>query len=275
VRTNKFSWCLISAPTQAWADKAYTELPREERVGALWESFFQMTRADQEQPVAAWREHIQSLKTRCAKLNEKRYRKLHYKGPGTDLTVELNDGHVWTGGDSINQSGVAFVPNIPTEEVFTMPRRSGTNGTVASTMPINLDGSLVDRFSLTFRDGKVIDFTAEVGYDALKALLDTDDGARYLGEVALVPHDSPISSLNRIFYNTGVDEYASCHFALGNAYPFNIEGGTHLSKEELQKRGANVSMVHEDFMVGCKDLDIVGELADGTQEPLFFKGNWI
>ncbi|MDF2681245.1 MAG: peptidase [Brevibacillus sp.] len=274
VRSNKLSWCLINAPTQAWADKAFPELPYPERIQALWEAVFHMTRVDQKDPVSTWQQHIQSLKSLCGKLNEKQYKKLHYKGPGTDLTVELIDHHVWAGGSSLNQAGVEFIANVPTEEVFTMPQRLGTNGTVASSMPLILSGTIVDRFSLTFQDGKVTDFSAEVGYDTLKSFLETDDGARYLGEVALVPHDSPISNLNRIFYNTGVDENASCHFALGSAYPFTLEGGTGLSKEELLERGANVSMVHEDFMIGSDQLDIDGELADGTVEPLLRRGNW-
>ncbi|WP_134684225.1 aminopeptidase [Brevibacillus migulae] len=275
IRTNRISWCLAHVPTQVWVDKVFADLPENERMSAMWETIFRMNRVDREDPAAAWREHTESLKNRSELLNRKRYKKLHYRAPGTDLTVELNDGHLWVGGGDTNQSGVYFVPNIPTEEVFTMPRRNGTNGTVTSTMPLNLHGSLVDRFSLTFENGKITDFSAEVGYEALKSLLDTDEGARYLGEVALVPHDSPISNLNRIFYDTGVDENASCHFALGSAYPFNIEGGTQLSKEELLARGANVSLIHVDFMIGSAELDIDGELADGTREPLFRRGNWV
>ncbi|QRG68942.1 aminopeptidase [Brevibacillus choshinensis] len=274
VRTNRLSWCLINAPTEAWADKAFPELPQTERIPALWEAVFLMTRVDQEDPIAAWHAHIQHLRSLCGKLNAKQYKKLHYKGPGTDLTIELVDNHVWTGGSSHSQAGVEFIANVPTEEVFTMPRRQGTNGVVFGTMPFVLGGTVVDRFSLTFRDGEVIDFTAEVGYEALKSFLETDDGARYLGEVALVSHDSPISNMKRIFYNTGIDENASCHFALGSSYPFTLKGGTQLSKEELQELGANDSVVHEDFMIGSDQLDIDGELADGTIEPLFRKGNW-
>ncbi|MED1793321.1 aminopeptidase [Brevibacillus nitrificans] len=275
VRSNRLSWCLINAPTQAWADKAFSELPHDERIPALWEALFHMTRVDQKDPVTAWQQHIHSLKTRSAWLTEKQYKKLHYSGPGTVLTVELVDDHVWAGGSSFNLAGVEFVANVPTEEVFTMPRRQGTNGIVSSTMPLILGGMIVDRFSLTFQDGKVTDFTAEVGYDALKAFLETDEGASYLGEIALVPHASPISNLNRIFYNTGVDENASCHFALGSSYPFTLHNGTSLSKEEFAARGANDSGVHEDFMIGSDQLDIDGELADGTREPLFRQGNWV
>ncbi|WNQ14202.1 aminopeptidase [Paenibacillus aurantius] len=275
VRTNKFTWCLVKAPTRAWADKVFAELPEAERIPAMWETIFRMNRVDREDPVQAWREHIQTLHTVSDRLNAKRYRKLRYRAPGTDLTLELPEGHIWLGGGESNEDGVYFVANMPTEEVFTMPARGGTNGTVRSTMPLNLNGSLVEDFALTFRDGRVTDFTAGKGYEALQALLDTDEGARYLGEVALVPHDSPISRLNRIFYNTGVDENASCHLALGNAYPVNLEGGTRLSKEELAARGANVSLTHVDFMIGSAELDIDGEREDGAWEPVFRKGNWV
>ncbi|GIP41221.1 aminopeptidase [Paenibacillus sp. J31TS4] len=274
VRTNKFSWCLVKAPTRAWAAKVFPELPEEQRIEAMWETIFKMNRVDQEDPVAAWHEHIAKLKCVHTALNEKKFKKLHYKAPGTDLTIELPEGHLWLGGGSYNQDGVYFVANMPTEEVFSMPHRTGVNGKVSSTMPLNLGGRIVDKFSFTFQDGKVVDYSAEVGEEHLKTLLETDEGARYLGEIALVPHDSPISNLNRIFYNTGVDENASCHLALGSAYPFTLENGTKMSKEELLERGANVSLTHVDFMIGSSELDIDGELPDGTVIPVFRQGNW-
>jgi aminopeptidase len=163
---------------------------------------------------------------------------------------------------------------MPTEEVYTMPHRTGVNGTVKSTLPLNLNGRLVEGITFTFKDGKVVAYDAESGREHLTSLLETDEGASYLGEMALVPHDSPISNLNRVFYNTGIDENASCHFALGSAYPVNLEGGTKLTSEELLERGANVSLTHVDFMIGCADLDIDGELPDGTIEPVFRQGNW-
>jgi len=274
VRNKAFSWCLVKAPTQAWAAKVFSDLPEDEQVNAMWETLFKINRVDQEDPVAAWREHIEKLKRMRERLNNKKYKRLHYKAPGTDLSVELPEGHLWFGGESLNDQGVAFVANMPTEEVYTLPKRDGVNGTVSSTKPLNLNGRLVDRFSFRFENGRVVDYTAEVGLEYLKDLLGTDEGANYLGEVALVPFDSPISNLNRIFYNTGVDENASCHFALGSAYPFTLENGTKLSKEELLQRGANVSLTHVDFMIGCAELEIDGELADGTVEPVFRKGNW-
>ncbi|KEQ21934.1 aminopeptidase [Paenibacillus tyrfis] len=274
VRNKKFSWCLVKAPTRAWAAKVFPELPEEERVRVMWDTIFKMNRVDADDPVAAWKEHIGRLKQVKEKLNEKKYKKLHYRAPGTDLSVELPEGHIWHGGGTTDDQGVYFVANMPTEEVYTMPLRTGVNGTVTSTKPLNLNGRLVDKFALTFEGGKVVSYTAEVGLEYLDALLKTDEGAKYLGEVALVPHHSPISNLNRVFYNTGIDENASCHFAVGSAYPFTIENGTKMTKEELLAKGANVSLTHVDFMVGSAELDIDGELPDGTREPVFRQGNW-
>ena len=273
-RNSRISWSLIKAPTRAWADKVFSDLPEEQRIEAMWEAIFRMVRVDREDPVAAWREHIAKLKTWQNRLNEKRYKSFHYRAPGTDLRVELPEGHIWRGGGGENEKGVYFVANMPTEEVYTMPHRLGVNGTVRSTLPLNLNGRLVEGITMTFQDGKVFSFNAESGVEHLETLLETDEGASYLGEMALVPHDSPISNLNRVFYNTGIDENASCHFALGSAYPVNLEGGTKLTNDELVARGANVSLTHVDFMIGSADLDIDGELPDGTVEPVFRKGNW-
>ncbi|TVX99041.1 aminopeptidase [Cohnella terricola] len=273
-RNSKISWSLIKAPTRAWANKVFADLREEERVDAMWEAIFHMVRVYADDPVAAWQEHIWQLKTRQDLLNDKCYKSLRYRAPGTDIRVELPEGHIWRGGGGENEKGVYFVANMPTEEVYTMPHRLGVNGTVKSTLPLNLNGRLVEGITFTFKDGKVVSYDAESGGEHLASLLDTDEGASYLGEIALVPHDSPISNMNRVFYNTGIDENASCHFALGSAYPVNLEGGTKLSPDELLERGANVSLTHVDFMIGCADLDIDGELPDGTCEPVFRKGNW-
>jgi aminopeptidase len=273
-RNSKISWSLIKAPTRAWADKVFADLPEEQRVDAMWEAIFQMVRVNTDDPIAAWHEHINHLKTRQNLLNAKRYKSLHYRAPGTDIRVELPKGHIWRGGGGENEKGVYFVANMPTEEVYTMPHRTGVNGTVTSTYPLNLNGRLVEGITFTFKDGKVVAYDAKSGREHLTSLLETDEGASYLGEIALVPHDSPISNLNRVFYNTGIDENASCHFALGSAYPVNLEGGTKHSNEELLERGANVSLTHVDFMIGCANLEISGELPDGTIEPVFRQGNW-
>lgn len=274
VRNNRISWSLIKAPTRAWANKVFADLPEEQRLDAMWEAVFRMNRVGAEDPVAAWREHIAELKKRQEYMNNKRYKSLHYRAPGTDLRVELPEGYLWLGGGDNNEAGVYFVANMPTEEIYTLPQRTGVNGTVKSTLPLNLNGRLVEGLTFTFKDGRVVSYDAESGREHLTSLLETDEGASYLGEVALVPHGSPISSLNRVFYNTGVDENASCHFALGSAYPVNIEGGTKLSKDELLARGVNVSLTHVDFMIGSAELDIDGELPDGTIEPVFRNGKW-
>lgn len=275
-RNNIISWSLVKAPTVAWANKVFADLPEDQRIDAMWEAVFRMTRVQDgdNDPVAAWRDHIQELKKRQQFMNDKRYRFLHYRAPGTDLHIELPDGYQWLGGGDENDSGVYFVANMPTEEIYTMPLRTGVNGTVTSTKPLNLNGRLVEGIQMTFKDGKVESYDATSGREHLTTLLATDEGASYLGEVALVPFDSPISRMNRVFFNTGVDENASCHLALGSAYPVNIEGGTKLSKQELLEKGANVSLTHVDFMIGSAELEIDGELPDGTIEPVFRNGNW-
>jgi aminopeptidase len=273
-RNAKISWCLIKAPTKAWADKVFADIAEEDRIRVMWDTIFQMNRVDGSDPIQNWQGHLNNLEQLQNKLNHKNYKSLHYRAPGTDLKIELAERHIWRGGGGENAQGIYTVANMPTEEVFTMPKRTGVNGHITSTMPLNLNGQLVDRITFTFKDGKVTEYTAESGEQHLTHLLATDEGACYLGEVALVPHDSPISNLNRIFYNTGIDENASCHLALGSAYPFNIENGTQMNREELLENGANVSLTHVDFMIGSAELDIDGELQDGSTEAVFRKGNW-
>lgn len=275
VRSNRVTWSLIKAPTEAWADKVFSDLPKDQRVAAMWDAVFQMNRVTGGKPVEAWKAHIAQLKETQERMNGKRYKALHYRAPGTDLKVELPKGHLWLGGGDYNEDGIYFVANMPTEEIYTMPLRTGVNGTVTSTMPLNLNGRLVEGIKLTFTEGKVTAYEAEQGREHLTSLLETDEGASFLGEVALVPHDSPISRMNRIFYNTGIDENASCHFALGSCYPVNMEGGTKLTKEELKERGGNISLTHVDFMIGSAELDIDGVKEDGSMEPVFRKGNWV
>ena len=240
----------------------------------LWKAIFKTVRADQDDIIVAWQKHLSNLEARVEFLNKKQFKTLHYIADGTDLTVELPDGHIWCGGGGSSQSDVYFVANIPTEEVFTLPHKTGVNGIVKNTMPLNYNGNLIDNFTLTFKDGKVVDFSAEQGYEILKGLLETDEGSLYLGEVALVPYDSPISNLGIIFYNTLFDENASCHLALGAAYPTCLEGGTSMNTEELNAAGVNDSTIHEDFMVGSKDLDIIGITKDGEEIQIFKDGNW-
>lgn len=275
IQSDKVSWSVLAVPTKEWAAKLFPNLNDEERVEKLWDLIFQATRADLDDSVGAWEKHKSNLTSKVEYLNTKRYKKLHYKAPGTDLSIELPSAHIWVGGYGINENGTHFVPNMPTEEVFTLPLKDGVNGVVSSTKPLNYGGNLIENFSLTFEKGKIIDFTAESGYETLKRLIEIDEGSHYLGEVALVPHDSPISNTNVIFYNTLFDENASCHLAIGSAYAFNFEGGKKMTKEELEKNGVNTSLTHVDFMIGSAELDIDAETTDGAIEPLFSKGNWV
>lgn len=207
-------------------------------------------------------------------LNEKRFHALHYTSDKTDLTIELPATHIWASGGSTSKAGVDFVANMPTEEVFTAAQKDGVNGTVGSTKPLNYGGTLITNFSLTFKDGKVVDFSAEEGEETLKRLLETDEGSRAIGEVALVPHRSPISNTNLIFYNTLFDENASNHLALGSAYAFNIAGGKDMNEQELQDAGINQSITHVDFMMGSAEMNIDGIHQDGTKEAVFRNGEW-
>ncbi|HET7626785.1 MAG TPA: aminopeptidase [Bacillales bacterium] len=272
---DKVSWCVISAATKEWALKVFPDLPEDEALEKLWETIFKMTRVDREDPVAAWSEHQSALNEKVNYLNEKKFRKLHYTAPGTDLTIELPEGHLWVGGAGPNEDGVDFFANIPTEEVFTMPLKTGANGKVTNTKPFNYHGSLIDGFTLTFENGRIVECQAETGEEILENLIDTDEGSHYLGEMALVPYDSPISQSGLIFYNTLYDENASCHLAIGKAYPSTLEGGSKMSAEQLKDRGANNSLVHEDFMIGSADLDIDGITDNGETVPLFRNGNWV
>lgn len=271
---DQITWSIISIPTGDWAQKIFPDHSREEAIENLWEAIVKIVRVDQDDPVKAWEEHNQTLETAREILNEKSYKKLVFTGPGTDLEIELPEGHIWKGGSAVSQQGITFNPNMPTEEVFTLPHKYGVNGTVASTKPLNYGGSLIDNFSLTFKDGKVIDYKAEQGEGTLKHLLETDGGSVRLGEVALVPDESPVSRSGLIFYNTLFDENASCHLALGKAYPTNLEGGSDMNEEELDKHGVNDSLTHVDFMIGSDQLDIDGVKADGTTEPVFRSGTW-
>jgi aminopeptidase len=274
VQSDKVSWTVIAAASPAWAAKVFPDAPEKNQVGLLWEAIFKATRVDSEDPVVAWKNHDQTLHEKVQYLNEKRYEKLHYKAPGTDLTIELPKTHIWVGAGSTNENGFDFMANMPTEEVFTVPLKTGVNGTVASTKPLSYGGNIIDNFSITFENGKIVDFKAEEGEDILKRLVETDEGSHYLGEVALVPVDSPISQSNVLFFNTLFDENASNHLAIGSAYAFCIEGGKKMSSDEQKENGLNQSLTHVDFMIGSEKMDIDGITADGKEEPVFRNGNW-
>lgn len=274
IKNSNISWCVVSVPTKEWAKKVFPELSDKESLEKLWENIFKVTRVDTPDPVEVWKEHIENLNLKIEHLNSKKYIKLHYKSPGTSLIVSLPEKHIWNGGGALNDKDIYFIPNIPTEEVFTMPLKNGIDGVLSSTKPLNYAGNLIDNFSLTFKAGRIIDFKAETGYESLKQLIGTDEGSHYLGEVALVPQNSPISNSNIIFYNTLFDENASNHFAIGSAYPDCLEDGTKMSDEELEQHGINVSLTHVDFMVGSSEMSIDGETINGSLEPIFRNGNW-
>ncbi|MEH7335394.1 aminopeptidase [Neobacillus drentensis] len=273
-QSDKVSWTVIATASPAWAAKVFPDVPSEQQVDKLWEAIFKATRVDVENPVDAWKKHDETLHEKVHYLNEKRYSKLHYKAPGTDLTIELPEKHIWVGAGSVNEKGFEFMANMPTEEVFTVPLKTGVNGTVASTKPLSYGGNIIDRFSITFENGKIVGVKAEEGEEILKRLVDTDEGSHYLGEVALVPFNSPISQSNVLFFNTLFDENASNHLAIGSAYAFCIEGGKQMSSEQLAENGLNESITHVDFMIGSDQMDIDGITADGKTEPVFRGGNW-
>ena len=270
----RVSWCVISAAVAPWAARVFPEAPAREQVDRLWDAIFRACRVDQDDPAQAWRRHIDALEARREYLNERAYTALRYTAPGTDLTVGLPEGHVWKGGIDHNKQGTRFVPNIPTEEVFTLPHRGRVDGTVSSSKPLNYGGRLIERFSLTFEGGRVVRVEAESGAEVLEKLIATDEGAARLGEVALVPHSSPISGLGRLFYNTLFDENASSHVALGQAYSVCLEGADAMSEEQLTNAGVNASVTHVDFMIGSDRMDIDGVLADGSTEPVMRAGEW-
>lgn len=273
---NENAWCVISLPTKAWATTVFKDLSEEEAVNKLWEAIFSVMRAYDNDPKKAWDNHLSNLNKHMETLQSLNLDKLIFKNSlGTNLEVGLAPKHIWCGGADKTKDGIEFIANMPTEEIFTTPKRNGINGTVYSTKPLNYGGNLIDNFSFTFKDGKIVDFSAEEGYDSLKELLNTDEGARYLGEVALVPYNSPISNSNILFYNTLFDENASCHLALGKAYPSCIENGEELNEEELLKEESNVSLIHVDFMIGSKDLNILGVTKDSKEVQIFKDGNFV
>jgi aminopeptidase len=271
---NKVAWSIVAVPSPEWANKVFPDLEADTRVDALWEAIFSATRVNDEDPVGSWRSHAESLSSMASWLNERKFKELRYRAPGTDLTIGLPEGAIWTNAGKRNESGNPFIPNMPTEEVFTSPHREKVNGTVSSSKPLSYNGNLIDNFSITFKDGRIIDFQAEKAYDALKQLIETDDGSHYLGEIALVPHRSPISNTNLIFYNTLFDENAACHLAIGFAFPFCLEGGLEMSKEQLKEKGLNDSLTHVDFMIGREELEVDGITEDGRAEAIFRNGNW-
>lgn len=273
-QANKVSWTVVAAAGKQWAAKVFPDLPEEEQVDALWDQIFKTTRVYEEDPVLAWKKHDEKLAKKAEELNQEQFSALHYTAPGTDIIIGLPKNHLWEGAGSYNARGEKFMANMPTEEVFTAPDSHRVDGYISSTKPLSYAGTIITGMKFTFKDGKVVDFSAEQGEDVLAKLLDTDEGARRLGEVALVPDPSPISQSGIIFFNTLFDENASNHLALGSAYAFSVKGGTEMSDEELAEAGLNRSQTHVDFMVGSDKMDIDGIREDGSTVPIFRNGDW-
>ena len=268
------NWNIIAWPGTEWAKQVFPELSDQDAQVALADAIFKASRADQEDPIGAWAVHNKNLRMRTDWLNERNFAALRFYGGGTDLTVGLANDHEWMGGASVARNGITCNPNIPSEEVFTTPHAQKVEGTVRSTKPLSHQGTLIEDISVTFKEGRIIEASASRGQDVFLKLLDTDDGARRLGEVALVPHSSPISQSGLLFYNTLFDENAACHIALGQCYSKCFKNGAALSAEDVTERGGNSSMIHVDWMIGSDEIDIDGIAQDGTVTAVFRNGEW-
>ena len=270
------AWLVISVPSVKWAEKVFPDLKGKEATDKLWEVILDVCRVEEswEKTKKNWEDHIKTLDEKASFLNDQQFDYVHYKAAnGTDLKVELPKDHIWMSAGSTNEKGDRFIPNMPTEEVFTAPKFDGVNGRLVASKPLVYNGVVIDGFEFTFEDGKVVDFDAKEGKETLAKMLESDEGSRYLGEIALVPYDSPISNSGILFYNTLFDENASCHFALGKAYPTCVKGATDLADDEVHKAGLNDSLIHEDFMVGPSDLEIIG-YKNGKEVQIFKDGNF-
>ena len=275
ISRNHTNWAVVAAPAVAWAARVFPDIEPSQQVARLWEAISRLCRLDQPDPIVAWETHLGELAERTDCLNRKQYTALRYRAPGTNLTIGLAEGHQWVGGSSINAAGFRFAPNLPTEEVFTMPHKDRVNGTVRSTKPLSYGGTLIEGFSLRFVDGRVVEVNAERGESVLRTLVAMDAGAARLGELALVPHSSPISQTGRLFYNTLFDENAASHVALGAAYKFTLRGGEAMSEDAFEAAGGNRSAAHVDFMIGSGELDVDGVLPGGAVEPVMRGGEWV
>lgn len=271
---NRANWCVIAAAVPGWAARVFPTLPAAGRISALWEAIFSACRVDTADPLAAWRAQVAQLVARRSYMSARQYDALHLCAPGTDLTIGLPVGHIWHGGEVTTTTGIPFTPNLPTEEIFTLPHRARVDGTLRASLPLSLNGTLVADFGMTFADGRVVDLYAGQGEYALRKLVETDDGAARLGEVALVPNASPLAQMRRLFYNTLYDENAASHIALGRAYLMTLTGGEQMADDAFAAAGGNLSLVHTDFMIGSGAMDIDGITADGTREPVMRAGEW-
>ena len=268
------NWNIVSYPGLAWAKQVFPEKNDEDAVASLAKAIFSISRVDNDDPIAAWKEHQETLSIRQNWMNEQNFHSLHYTAPGTDLILGLADGHAWKGGASTSRNGITCTPNIPTEEVFTTPHADRVNGTVRASKPLVHRGTLIDGIEVRFEDGKIVEASADVGQEVFLQLIDTDEGARKLGEVALVPHSSPISSSGLLFYNTLYDENASCHIALGQCYSKCFREDIGKDPAAVAAAGGNTSNIHVDWMIGSGELNIDGITQDGERVPVMRNGEW-
>ncbi len=274
ITRHEINWTIVATATPAWAVAMFPDDTPDIALAKLWDAIFQTSRINVSDPVSAWKEHDADLQKRAAYLNEKRYATLHYRGPGIDFRLGLADDHLWMGGGTTAGNGVYCIPNIPTEEVFTTPHKDRADGTVTATRPLSHQGTMIEGIQVRFEGGRIVEARATRGQEVLQKLIDTDEGARRLGEVALVPHSSPIASSGLTFLNTLFDENAASHIALGQAYSSCVRDGDKLTPEQLAAKGANDSLIHVDWMIGSNKLDIDGITATGTAEPLMRNGEW-
>jgi len=273
-RRNAMNWCVVAMPTEAWAARVFPQEARERRIEKLKDVLFSLCRLDADDPVAAWQKHIRALVSRRDFLNGRRYDLLRYRGPGTDLTIGLAENHRWVSAQVRSRAGIAFVANMPTEEVFTAPHRERIEGTVTASKPLFHRGMVFENFSFRFQDGRVVDVRADRGEDLLKKIVKTDEGSARLGEVALVPESSPVARSGLLFYNPLLDENAACHLALGSAFGETIEGGMGMEEQAFMGAGGNISQVHMDFMIGSPELSVEGVTQEGKTEPILTQGEW-
>jgi len=271
---NTTNWLVVTAPVNGWVDKVFPELPQKNRKPKFWDTLFEICHIKNDNPISAWKDHVNQLTSRSNYLNQKQYESLKFTAPKTDLNIGLPIGHLWHAASMNSQNGINFVGNIPTEEVFTIPHKLKTEGVVRCTKPLYFSGSLVEDYLLTFSNGKVVEVSAKKGEDLLRKFIQTDEGASYLGEIALVPHKSPISQSGLLFYNILIDENASNHIALGRGYKFSFKDGETLTDEEFTDLGGNNSLIHIDCMFGSGEMDVDGITKDGTPEAIMRKGEW-
>jgi aminopeptidase len=274
ITRHEINWTIVAFATPDWALTVFPDEPADVAVAHLWDAIFAVTRIDAPHPVADWKAHSAHLQERAQFLNNKRFAALHFEGPGTDLRVGLAEGHLWLGGGTTARNGITCLPNMPTEEVFTTPHKDLTEGTVTSTKPLSYQGTLIDDIRVRFESGRIVEATATKGEAVLRRMLETDDGASRLGEVALVPHSSPIAKRGLLFWNTLFDENAASHIALGQAYSACLRDGDTLDAAQLASKGANSSLIHVDWMIGSGLIDVNGLAADGSVEPLMRQGEW-